>query len=92
MVKKANGKWRICVDFTDLNKVFPNDSFPLLRIDQLVDSTAEHKLLMFMDAFLGYNQIKIAEEDQENTAFITSQGLYCYKVMPFGLKNAGAIY
>ena len=92
MVKKANGKWRICVDFTDLNKVFPNDSFPLLRIDQLVDSTAEHKLLMFMDAFLGYNQIKIAEEDQEKTDFITSQGLYCYKVMPFGLKNAGAIY
>ena len=92
LVKKANGKWRICVDFTDLNKVFPNDSFPLLRIDQLVDSTAEHKLLMFMDAFLGYNQIKIAEEDQEKTAFITSQGLYCYKVMPFGLKNAGAIY
>ena len=91
-MKKANGKWRICVDFTDLNKVFPNDSFPLLRIDQLVDSTAEHKLLMFMDAFLGYNQIKIAEEDQEKTAFITSQGLYCYKVMPFGLKNAGAIY
>ena len=80
------------MDFTDLNKVFPNDSFPLLRIDQLVDFTAEHKLLMFMDAFLGYNQIKIAEEDQEKTAFITSQGLYCYKVMPFGLKNAGAIY
>ena len=92
MVKKANGKWRICVDFTDLNKVFPNDSFPLLRIDQLVDSTAEHKLLMFMDAFLGYNQIKIAEEDLEKTTFIISQGLYCYKVMPFGLKNAGAIY
>ena len=92
MVKKTNGKWRICVDFTDLNKVFPNDSFPLLRIDQLVDSTAEHKLLMFMDAFLGYNQIKIAEEDQEKITFIISQGLYCYKVMPFGLKNAGAIY
>ena len=92
MVKKTNGKWRICVDFTDLNKVFPNDSFPLLRIDQLVDSTAEHKLLLFMDAFLGYNQIKIAEEDQEKTTFIISQGLYCYKVMPFGLKNAGAIY
>ena len=80
------------MDFTDLNKVFPNDSFPLLRIDQLVDSTAEHKLLMFMDAFLGYNQIKIAEEDLEKTTFIISQGLYCYKVMPFGLKNAGAIY
>ena len=92
LVKKANGKWRMCVDFTDLNKACPKDSFPLLRIDQLVDSMAGHKLLTFMDAFLGYNQIKMAKEDQEKTAFITSQGLYCYKVMPFGLKNAGATY
>ena len=80
------------MDFTDLNKACPNDSFPLPRIDQLVDSTAGHKLLTFMDAFSGYNQIKMAEEDQEKTAFITSQGLYCYKVMPFRLKNAGATY
>ena len=57
-----------------------------------MDSTAEHKLLTFMDAFSRYNQIKMAEEDQEKTAFITSQGLYCYKVMPFGLNNAGATY
>ena len=57
-----------------------------------MDSTAGHKLLTFMDAFLGYNQIKMDEEDQEKTAFITSQGLYCYKVMPFGLKNAEATY
>ena len=57
-----------------------------------MDSTAGHKLLTFMDAFSGYNQIKMDEEDQEKTAFITSQGLYCYKVMPFGLKNAGATY
>ena len=57
-----------------------------------MDSTAGHKLLTFMDAFSGYNQIKIAEEDQEKTAFITSQGLYCYKVMPFRLKNVGATY
>ena len=92
LVKKANGKWRICVDFTNLNKACPKDSFPFPRIDQLVDSTAGHKLLTFMDAFSGYNQIKMAEEDQEKTAFITSQGLYCYKVMPFGLKNAGATY
>ena len=92
LVKKVNGKWRICVDFTDLNKACPKDSFPFPRIDQLVDSTAGHKLLTFMDAFSGYNQIKMAEEDQEKTAFITSQGLYCYKVMPFGLKNAGATY
>ena len=65
LVKKANGKWRMCVDFMDLNRVCPKDSFPLPRIDQLVDSTAGHKLLTFMDAFSGYNQIKMAEEDQE---------------------------
>ena len=92
LVKKENGKWRMCVDFTNLNKACPKDSFPLPRIDQLVDSTAEHKLLTFMDAFSGYNQIKMAKEDQDKTAFITSQGLFCYKVMPFGLKNAGATY
>ena len=79
----------MCIDFTDLNQACPKDSFPLPRIDQLVDSTAGHKLLTFMDAFSGYNQILMAEEDQEKTAFVTSQGLYCYRVMPFGLKNAG---
>ena len=57
-----------------------------------MDSTTGHKLLTFMDAFSGYNQIRMAEKDQEKTYFITSQGLYCYKVMPFGLKNAGATY
>ena len=82
----------MCVDFTDLNKVCPKDSFPLPKIDQLVNSTAGHKLLTFMDAFSGYNQIKMVEEDQEKTAFITSQGLYFYKVMHFGLKNARATY
>ena len=92
VVKRANGKWRMCVDFTNLNRACPKDSFPLPRIDQLVDSTAGHKLLTFMDAFSGYSQIQMAEEDQEKTAFVTSQGLYCYKVMPFGLKNAGATY
>ena len=80
------------MDFMNLNKACSKDSFPLPRIDQLVDSTARHKLLTFMDAFSCYNQIKIAKEDQEKTAFITSQGLYCYKVMPFGLKNGGATY
>ena len=92
MVKKNNGKWKMCVGFTDLNKACPKDSFPLPRIDQLVDSTTGHKLLSFMDTFSSYNQIMMDEEDQEKTAFITSPGLYYYKVMPFGLKNAGATY
>ena len=92
MVKKANGKWRMCVDFTNLNRACPKDSYPLPRIDTLVNSTTRHELLSFMDAFSGYNQIKMSEEDQERTSFVTSQGPFCYKVMPFGLKNTGATY
>ena len=92
MVKKANDKWRMCVDFTDLNRACPKDSYPLPRIDQLVDSTAGYKLLSFIDAFSGYNQIRMDKVDQEKTSFVTSQGLFCYEVMPFGLKNAGATY
>jgi hypothetical protein len=92
LVKKSNGKWRMCVDFTDLNKACPKDSFPLPRIDLSVDSTFEHELLSFMDAFSRYNQIYMEETDQEKTAFITDRGLYCYKMMPFDLKNAGATY
>ena len=92
MVKKANRKWRICVDFTDLNKACPKDSYPLSRINVLVDSTARHQLLSFMDAFSSYNQIKLDKVNQEKTSFITSQGLFCYKVMSFSLKNAGATY
>ena len=80
------------VDFTDLNKACPKDRYPLPCIDQLVDSTVGHQLLSFMDAFSGYNQIKMDEADQEKTSFITSQGLFFYKVMPFGLKNVGATY
>ena len=92
MVKKANGKWRMCVDFTDLNKACRKDSYPLSWIDTLVDSTARNQLLNFMDAFSSYNQIKMEEVDQEKTSFVTSQGLFCYKVIPFELKNAGATY
>ena len=92
MVKKANSKWRMCVDFTNLNKACPKDSYPLPRIDQLVDFTVGHRLLSFMDAFSGYNQIRMDKADQEKTSFVTNQGLFCYKVMPFGLKNARATY
>ena len=92
MVKNASGKWRMCVDFTDLNKDCPKDSYPLPRVDVLVDSTARHQLLSFMDIFSGYNQIRMHETYQEKTSFVTSQGLFYYKVMPFGLKNTGATY
>ena len=92
LVKKANGKWRLCIDFTDINKACPKDSFPLPRIDLIVDATAGHELLSFMDAFSGYNQISMDPNDQEKTSFVTAQGTYCYRVMPFGLKNAGATY
>ena len=76
MVKKANGKWRICVDFMDLNRACPKDSYPLPLKDTLVDLTVRHKLLSFMDAFSGYNQIKMNEEDQERTSFVTSQDFF----------------
>ena len=92
MVKKANGKWRMCVDFTDLNKACPKDSYPLACINQLVDSMVGHRLLSFMDASSGYNLIRMDETNQEKTSFVTSQGLFCYKVMPFELKNARATY
>ena len=92
MVKKNTRKWRMYVDFTDLNKACLKDSFPLPMTDQLVNSTVSHKLLTFMDVFLGYNQIMMDKDNQEKTSFITSRGLFCYRVMPFGLKNAGATY
>ena len=92
MFKKKNEKDRVCIDFIDLNKACPKDIFPLPHIDRLVDSTAGTELLTFMDAFSGYSQIKINPEDQEKTSFNTDRGIYCYKVMPFGLKNAGATY
>ena len=82
----------MCVDFIDLNIACPKDSFPLPRIDQLVDLIVGHELLTFMDAFSSYNQILMKKDDQEKTVFVTSQGLYCYKVMPFRLKNASATY
>ncbi|RVX01675.1 Retrovirus-related Pol polyprotein from transposon 17.6 [Vitis vinifera] len=100
-VPKKDGKVRVCVDFRDLNKASPKDDFPLPHIDMLVDSTAGHSMLSFMDGFSGYSQILMAPEDMEKTSFITEWGTYCYKcmvglhrrvVMSFGLKNAGATY
>ncbi|KAG8493371.1 hypothetical protein CXB51_010931 [Gossypium anomalum] len=80
------------VDYRDLNKVSPKDNFPLPHIDTLVDNTAGYSLFSFMDGFSGYNQIKMHPEDMSKTTFVTLWGTFCYKVMPFGLKNAGATY
>ena len=92
MVKKANRKWRICIYYTDLNKACPKDSFLIPRIDQLVDATTGHKLVSFMDAYSGYNQIRMSPEDEDKTSFMIDRSLHCYKIMPFGLKNVGATY
>ena len=92
LVKKANDKWRLCIDFTDINRACPKGSFSLPRIDLIVDATAGHELLSFMDAFSSYNQISMDPNDQEKTSFVIGQATYCYRVMPFGLKNVGATY
>jgi hypothetical protein len=92
LVKKKDGKWRMCVDYTGLNKACPKVPYPLPRIDQIVDSTAGCETLSFLDAYSGYHQIKMKESDQLATSFITPFGMYCYTTMPFGLRNAGATY
>ena len=92
MVKKKTGKWPVCVDFTDLNKACPKDPFPMPRIDQLVDASVGHSRMSFLDAFQGYHQIPLVTDDQEKTTFVTPVGNYYYKVMSFGLKNAGSTY
>lgn len=93
MVKKSNDKWKICVDFTDLNKSCPKkDCFLLPSIDRMVDANAVHQLLTFMNAFFWYNQIFMHHGNHEKMSFITKHGTYCYKVMPFGLKNTRASY
>ena len=92
LVVKSNRKWRTCIDFINLNKACPKDSFPLPRIDQLVDVTVGHELLSFMDVYSEYNQILMYEPDEEHTYFIIDYGFCCYKAMPFDLKNAEATY
>jgi ribonuclease HI len=88
IVPKANGKLRMCIDYTSINKACPKDPNPLPRIDQIVDSTSECDLLSFLDAYSGFHQIQMSREDRKHTAFVTVDGLYCYAVMPYGLKNA----
>ena len=92
VVKKKNGKWRVCVDFTNLNRACSKDPFPMPKIDQLVDSTYGHPRMSFLDAFQGNYQIALAPEDREKTAFISLDTNYHYTVMPFKLKNVGATY
>nr|GFB18460.1 reverse transcriptase domain-containing protein [Tanacetum cinerariifolium] len=92
MVKKHDDSWRMCVDFTDLNKACPQDCYPLSKIDWKVESLCGYPFKCFLDAYKGYHQIQMAEADEEKTTFHTGQGVYCYTKMPFGLKNAGATY
>jgi Reverse transcriptase (RNA-dependent DNA polymerase) len=91
-VKKKYGQIRICVDFRDLNKACPKDDFSLPVTEIIIDHTSSYEVFSFMDGYAGYNQIKMTPEDEKHTAFRTPNGIYCYKVMPFGLKNAGATY
>jgi hypothetical protein len=92
MVKKANGKWRMCIDFTGLNKACPKDEFPLPRIDSLVDAAAASELMSLLDCYSGYHQIWMKKKDEPKTSFITPSGTYYYIRMPEGLKNAGGSF
>ncbi|XP_031090967.1 uncharacterized protein LOC115995960 [Ipomoea triloba] len=91
-VRKKNGQIRVCVNFRDLNVACPKDDIPLPITELMIDVVTGHEIMSFMDGSSGYNQIRMALEDEELTAFRTPKGIYCYKVMPFGLKNASATY
>jgi hypothetical protein len=92
MVQKKSGKWRMCIDFTSLNKACPKDNFPLPRIDKKVDSAAGCEVMSLLDCFFGYHQIYMKEEDKASTSFITPFGTYCFIRMPEGLKNVGSTF
>ncbi|GJW53790.1 reverse transcriptase domain-containing protein [Tanacetum coccineum] len=92
MVKKSDGGWRMCVDFTDINKACPKDCYPLPDIDWKIESLLGFCLKCFLDAYKGYHQIQRAEEDEDKTTFYAGEGVFCYKKMSFCLKNAGATY
>jgi hypothetical protein len=93
-VQKKDGRWRVCVDFRDLNRATPEDEYPMPIAETLINAAAGHKMLSFMDGNAGYNQIFMAPEDIHKTAFRVpgAVGLFEYVVMTFGLKNAGATY
>ena len=91
-IPKKDGKVHMCVNYRDLNKASLEDDFPLSHIDMLVDNTTKFYVFSVMDGFSCYNQIKMAPEDMKKTTFITPWGTFCYRVMPFGLKNVGATY
>ncbi|GJW52650.1 reverse transcriptase domain-containing protein [Tanacetum coccineum] len=92
VVKKHDDSWRMYVDFKDLNKACPKDGYPLSEIDWKVESLCGFSFKCFLDVYKGYHQIQMAREDEEKTAFITSQGIFCYTKMPFGLRNTRATY
>ncbi|GKV42880.1 hypothetical protein SLEP1_g50242 [Rubroshorea leprosula] len=92
MVKKANGKWRMCIDYTNLNNACPKDCYPMPSIDKLVEAASGNERLSLLDAYSGYHQVPLAPEDEEKTSFYAGDEIYCYVIMPFGLKNAGATY
>ena len=91
-IKKKNGQISVCVDLRDLNNACPKDDFPLPIIKLMVDATTGHEALSFMDGSSSYNQIRMAPRDEELTTFCTPKGIYYYKVMPLGIKNASQIY
>jgi hypothetical protein len=91
-VRKKGGKWRMCVDYTGLNKACTKVPYPLPQTDQIVDSTIGCETLFFLDAYSANHQIRMKESDQLATSFITPQGMYCYTTMPFGLCIAWATY
>ena len=92
LVPKKNGKIQICIDFRNLNSTCPKDEFPLPITDVMIDNTYGFERMSFMDDFSGYNQIKMYPDDEKHTSFRTPQGVFCYTVMSFGLKNAGVTY
>ncbi|GKD66982.1 reverse transcriptase domain-containing protein, partial [Tanacetum coccineum] len=92
LVQKPDGSWRMCIDFKNLNSSCPKDYYPLPEIDSKIEAVMGYPLKCFLDAYKGYHQVQMSEEDEEKTAFYTDQGTFCYKKMSFGLKNAGATY